>query len=214
MSKPEAAAQKVQHDTMQRYYVLQSKIYNATRWSFLFGRKSILHKLSLPKDKPLKIMEIGCGTGVNIQQLAKLYPKASLTGWDVSSNMLAIARKSLKGQSSQIQWHEEPYLEGDNRYTSSQELILFSYSLTMINPHWPTLLNQAMNDLKPNGMIAVVDFHDTPFGWFRRHMGNNHVRMEAHLLPVLKEHCSEVVVERTPSAYLGVWRYLMFIGKK
>jgi S-adenosylmethionine-diacylgycerolhomoserine-N-methlytransferase len=83
----------------------------------------------------------------------------------------------------------------------------------MINPQWEELLQQAYNDLKPGGFIAVVDFHDSRFNWFKRHMGNNHVRMDGHLLPALSQLYKTVFV-RIVKAYAGVWEYVLFVGRK
>lgn len=61
--------------------------------------------------------------------------------------------------------------------------------------------------------IAVVDFHDTPSRFFRWWMGKNHVRMEGHLLPLL-EKTFQTEYRSTRSAFFGLWRYVIFIGKK
>ena len=47
---------------LQGYYALHSKIYDATRWSFLFGRERILQHVAAI-DHPKRILEVGCGWG-------------------------------------------------------------------------------------------------------------------------------------------------------
>ncbi len=90
--------------------------------------------------------------------------------------------------------------------------ILFSYALSMFNPGWERAIEQAADNLAPGGVIAVVDFHDTAFSLFRKWMWINHVRMKSHLLPLLSG-SFEPVSLRTPPAYMGLWRYLIFIGR-
>lgn len=43
-----------------------------------------------------RILDAGCGTGLKLLGLAKALPEASITGWDVSSASLALARRLLK----------------------------------------------------------------------------------------------------------------------
>jgi SAM-dependent methyltransferase len=50
-------------------------------------------------DAPLRIVEIGCGTGINIVLAAELFPQAALVGGDwapASSEILALMAKNLK----------------------------------------------------------------------------------------------------------------------
>ena len=68
-------------------------------------------------------------------------------------------------------------------------------------------------DLRPGGLIAIVDFHDSPFAWFRRWMGVNHVRLDGHLLPRLRQRFEASHLE-TPRAYGGFWRYAIFVGRR
>lgn len=212
-SKHITASVSEQNQTMQRYYVLQSKIYDLTRWTFLFGRKAVIRQLPLDTTEPHRILEVGCGTGYNLRLLAKRFPKAQLTGLDVSSHMIEKATKATKFCSNRVQLEERPYALGDERYTGQFDAVVFSYSLTMINPQWEELIMQAKADLKPGGIIAVADFYDSRFQWFKTHMGNNHVRMDGHLTPLLEQEF-DTVSNKVSAAYGGVWDYFVYVGKK
>lgn len=198
---------------MQQYYQLQSKIYDATRWSFLFGRKRIIRELPLSISRPVRILEVGCGTGYNLVRLAKQFPQAELIGLDVSPDMTALSQKSTRAFSERVQIIQAPYQKDHQLFADQVDVVLFSYSLTMINPQWSELILQAKKDLKPGGFIAVTDFHDSPLTWFKRHMSNHHVRMDGHLLPLLEKEFTPLIRE-IPSAYGGIWQYLVYIGKK
>ncbi|MCS6929010.1 MAG: class I SAM-dependent methyltransferase [Saprospiraceae bacterium] len=200
-----------QPQIIQQYYRWHARIYDATRWCFLFGRRRLLSLL--PQRPALRVVEIGCGTGVNLRRLARQHPDWQLTGIDVSRHMLDRAFKALKPYTMRVFLLEKSYGKGHFHLKEKADVILFSYSLTMINPGFEAAIEQAHDDLKPGGCIAVVDFHDTLFSWFRQWMRLNHVRMEGHLLPVLKQHFETERCE-IRRAFGGLWRYMIFVGSK
>ncbi len=198
---------------MEQYYRWQSKIYDSTRWSFLFGRRQIIQDLPLPKDSNSTVVEVGCGTGYNLAYMAKRFPNLRLIGIEVSPDMAALSRKNTSAYQDRIKVIEAPYQDNHGFFEGKVDGVLFSYSLTMINPQWKDLILQAKKDLKVGGFIAVTDFHDSKNMWFKKHMSNHHVRMDAHLTPVLTEEFTPIV-HQEKAAYGGVWHYLVFIGKK
>ncbi|MCB0635839.1 MAG: class I SAM-dependent methyltransferase [Lewinella sp.] len=197
---------------IQGYYRFQARIYDLTRWSFLFGRLAAIRALPFSPQEEFHLLEVGCGTGWNLARIHKRFPVARLTGMDVSKDMLAHAFRRLR-RTKKVKLLNQPYQDGYYTWTGRLDAIVFSYALTMINPQWPELLQQAAKDLRPGGVIVVVDFHGSRFSWFRNHMGNHHVRMERHLQPVLEELFTPVRTE-VRQAYLGVWEYLLFVGEK
>lgn len=202
-----------QNRAMAQYYRMQSKIYDATRWSFLFGRKEVLRQLPFGPEEAFHLLEVGCGTGFNLKRLARRFPKARLTGLDVSPDMVRLSRKQTRDYGERVQVLEEPYTPGADSPTGNPDAVLFSYSLTMINPQWKDLIRQAHADLRAGGIVAVADFHDSPMPGFKAHMSNHHVRMDGHLLPVLEQQF-EPLYSRVGKAYGGIWEYLVFVGRK
>ena len=198
---------------MTGYYQLHARIYDSTRWTFLFGRRWLLDLLPFDKADKFTIVEVGCGTGFNLRQLSKRYYKAKLIGIDVAKPMLDIAKKKTETIDNTLILKKLAYGTEGSAATEKPDAVLFSYCLTMVNPDWETLVLQAKSDLSAGGCVAVVDFHDSPFSIFRRWMRFNHVRMEGHVLPFLEAHFSTVKVEKR-KAYLGLWTYFLFIGKK
>jgi S-adenosylmethionine-diacylgycerolhomoserine-N-methlytransferase len=197
--------------TLTRYYRWHAKIYDATRWSFLFGRAALIDALAA-RRRATRILEVGCGTGKNLLGLANAFPDADITGIDLSADMLTIAQRNLAPLHDRVQLRQEAYgaeLQRQPRY----DLILFSYALTMFNPGWEAAIAQAQRDLVSDGTLAVVDFHLTTIPPFERWMATNHVRMNGHLLPAMRKQFPPVACEIAP-AYGGLWHYFMFIGKK
>jgi S-adenosylmethionine-diacylgycerolhomoserine-N-methlytransferase len=197
---------------MQGYYRFHAKIYDLTRWTFLFGRQWLLDWLPFSRTDSSMIMEVGCGTGFNLLQLANRFHKAQLMGVDVSAEMLDIADKKLISTSNLFVLKQRTYGTGALHFMKKPDCILFSYCLTMVNPNWENLVLQAKKDLKEDGIVAIVDFHQSKISWFRRWMQYNHVRMEGHILPFLAEHFETVKLEKR-RAYFGLWSYFLYIGK-
>lgn len=192
------------NDSLQGYYALHARIYDATRWTFLFGRERILHRIKAVSN-PQRILEVGCGTGRNLQSLRRIFPHAEITGVDLSADMLEIAKR----KTSDVTLIRQPY---DAPIAGDFDLVLFSYALSMFNPGWEQAIQAAKVDLSPGGMLAVVDFSHTRSGIFRNWMEVNHVRMEGHLWPESRDELEPLVDECHP-AYAGIWHYGLFIGR-
>ncbi len=195
---------------VKNYYRYHSRIYDATRWAFLFGRDEILDMIPNLPSQP-RIIEIGCGTGKNLERLEYHFPDAKIIGVDLSSEMLEIAKNKL-GNSNQIELCNARY-GSDNINLDPADLLLFSYSLTMFGDDVDHIFEQITRDLKPNGYIAVVDFNTSPFQWFRTWMGVNHVDLSGHLLPLLNKYFCPVKTE-VHKAYKGLWSYFLFLGQQ
>lgn len=195
---------------LKRYYQFHSRIYDLTRWSFLFGREELLRRTSRIL-RPNRILEVGCGTGRNLVSLRRRFPQAHLTGVDLSGPMLAIATGKVRDDRTTLlrRAYAVPVHGGGAPF----DLVLGSYALSMFNPGWEQAIDAAREDLTEGGCIAVVDFSDTVHGWFRRWMAVNHVRMEDHLWPELRARFVPLIDERLP-AYGGLWNYRLFIGRK
>lgn len=200
-----------QPGSIQKYYRTHARIYDSTRWSFLFGRTAILADVAA-MTSPVRILEVGCGTGKNLLGLCRRFPKAAITGLDLSEEMLAVARRKTERFGSRVGLLHRSY-DAPLDDLTGYDLVLFSYALSMFNPGFEIAIQSAAADLAPGGCIAVVDFHATRIPLFERWMRLNHVRMNGQLRPVLQS-LFEPRLDRVDHAYGGVWQYLTFIGRK
>ncbi|MEL6942617.1 MAG: class I SAM-dependent methyltransferase, partial [Bacteroidota bacterium] len=169
LSKKMVNPELQQHKRISKYYQFQSKIYDWTRWVFLFGRLRILHHLPFGKEEHFRLAEIGCGTGFNLKYIAKTYQNATLVGIDVSEEMQRIAQKKLAHFPNEKIFHQAAYTSKSTFLQPAPDIILFSYALTMINPQWRELIEKAYEDLPKGGKILFVDFHNSRFLFFKRH---------------------------------------------
>ena len=145
---------------MNRMYRRQRHIYDGTRRYYLLGRDRLIADLKPAAEA--SVLEIGCGTGRNLVQAARLYPDARFFGIDVSTEMLtsAISSISRRDLARRIR-----VAHGDGTAFNPQPLfglpsfdhVMISYSLSMI-PDWHAVLKQALHNLKPGGQLHIVDF--------------------------------------------------------
>src|SRR5262245_34833630 len=130
-----------QRQRMARYYKFHSKIYDTTRWMFLFGRNRIIQDLAIRPGET--VIDIGCGTGGNVEAVqTRLEGRGQISGVDCSPAMLSRAsRLSHRTGWANVdvfdyEYGTVPVNEGKT------DVVLMSYSLSMI-PAWQQALKCA-----------------------------------------------------------------------
>ncbi|MEW6250471.1 MAG: class I SAM-dependent methyltransferase [Planctomycetota bacterium] len=147
---------------VQRFYRVQARIYDATRWAFLPGRRAAIAALALQPDS--RVLELGCGTGLSFRRiLSQLDPaRGTLTAVDFSPDMLARARRRVarhRWNNVELIRDDVTALQLDQRF----DAVLFAYSINMV-PDWQAALDRAVAHLAPGGRLALIDFGDFA-GW-------------------------------------------------
>lgn len=199
-------------DSLRGYYRWHAKFYDLTRWAFLFGRRGLIGTVAGHIEAPRRILEIGCGTGKNLVALAEAFPAAKIIGLDLSADMLERARVKIAPFADRVDLLHRPYDGPVAEEDAKFDLIVISYALSMINPGFDEVISLCRRDLSEGGVIAVVDFHETRWTWFRKWMGVNHVRMEGQILAQL-DAGFEAVVRTIGRGYGDLWRYVTFVGR-
>lgn len=212
MAGPDSISLPASGGALQRYYRLHAPLYDATRWAFLFGRSRLVRLARQHLPKARRVLEIGCGTGKNLGALGRAFPEAEIVGLDLSADMLAQARKRVAPLGDRVRLLHQAYRGLSDGGEAPFDLIVLSYCLTMINPGHDQVLAACRADLAKGGLLAVVDFHDSPLRLFRDWMGVNHVRMEGQVRHSLDALGYEPVDEEIRTAYGGLWRWLTYLG--
>jgi len=147
---------------MNDLYRYQRHFYDVTRRTFLFGRDTLLSRMSLrPEDR---VLEVGCGTARNLLKLHERRGPLQLYGLDASSEMLETAHRKLarRGLASRIRLAHGLAEDLDTERlfdVSGFDAVFFSYSLSMI-PECTRSLDAALHALKAGGSLYIVDFCD------------------------------------------------------
>lgn len=149
-------------DLMDGVYRVQRHFYDATRKYYLLGRDRMIADLDVPAGGT--VLEIACGTGRNLSLAARRYPRAHFFGLDISSAMLATARRSL---AYDVAARRVALAQADATDFDPQALFgrtdfdraFISYSLSMI-PDWERALDAGLSVLKPGGSLHLADFGD------------------------------------------------------
>lgn len=165
---------------MDAIYERQRHIYDLTRKFYLLGRDDLITELRPPENG--RVLEIACGTGRNLVAIARRYPAVRCFGLDVSSAMLATARRSVArtGLSDRIVVAEADACLFDPAEIfghATFDRVVISYALSMIPP-WRAALHRAAGLLAPGASLHLVDFGDGRHmpglfnaalgGWLRR----------------------------------------------
>jgi S-adenosylmethionine-diacylgycerolhomoserine-N-methlytransferase len=143
---------------MDRMYRRQRYIYDITRKFYLLGRDRLIERLGAGNGD--SILEIGCGTGRNLIEIARRFPRARLYGLDVSSEMLASASAAIERAGLGVMLRQADAATFDPAAILGRaqfERVVISYCLSMI-PQWRRVMAAAAGLLPPGGELHIVDF--------------------------------------------------------
>lgn len=145
---------------LDRNYRYQRHVYDLTREYYLLGRNHLIAGLDPPASG--SVLEVGCGTALNLIRAARRYPSAAFYGVDLSRMMLetadaAIARQGL-GDRIKLALGDATDFDAEAALGRAEfDRVFFSYSLSMIPP-WEAALDHAAGLIAPGGRLHVVDF--------------------------------------------------------
>lgn len=209
-------------ERLERFYRPQAGHYDRFRERLLHGRGEMIGLLA-PPDGAV-VVELGAGTGRNAGYFGeRLAHFETIELVDLCPALLEQAR---------LRWADEPrvrIIEADAthyRPAKPADRVYFSYALTMM-PQWRQALDNALDMLKPGGLLGVVDF-DLPRGdhlaercaceFWRRWFAHDGVHLDSAHIEQLQA-LTEPVTLRESSAgvpYLPGLRmpYYIYVGRK
>lgn len=180
---------------MDKMYRYQRYFYDLTRKYYLLGRDKLIAEMKISDGE--NILEIGCGTARNLIILAQKYPKAHFFGLDASSEMLKTAQakidaKNIKNITLKTALADDFTFDKTFGLNEKFDAVFFSYAVSIIPP-WKESLENALENLKADKTLYIVDFYDQADlpKWFRKILTSwlkqFHVKYPEELLPFLKD---------------------------
>ena len=145
-------------ERMDEKYRWTRHAYDLTRRYFLLGREEGLDNLALKPGN--RVLEVGCGTGRNIQKILQDHPSVHIDGIDISEQMLQSARPRFQGDDRvrlAVADAQDPEFIQVFGTLQPYDAVLLSFSLSMV-PNWQQALNNALRTVKLGGRLSVVDF--------------------------------------------------------
>ena len=112
-------------------------------------------KTALGQTQPQAILDLGVGTGTATLQWRRMFPKAAITGIDLSPYMLVAAERKLAGQNVQLQ---QAQAEATGFADASFDMVTASYLFHEIPKETAAaVVREVRRVLKPGGLFAVFD---------------------------------------------------------
>lgn len=217
---------------LEEFYSGQSADYDSFRKKLLHGRESLMSEIGQRLEPGATLLDMGGGTGNNIAELGPHLAKLGRVDIiDLCSPLLGVAQARIKKEG----WTNVQTIEADaTKFVpplGPVDAITFSYSLSMI-PDWFLALERALENLKPGGIIGVVDFYISrkwPEPKYKKHstfsrglwplwFANDNVFPSQDHLPWLASHSDPIMMEEGMGKipYVPVLRapYYIFLGRK
>lgn len=107
-----AAAQPA--DEMERFFDARAPGYDEHMQSVIRSFESFYAGIAAPipaTDAPMHVLDLGCGTGLELEGIWARAPRARITGIDLSAGMLARLRERWATRASQLELIKGSYLE-------------------------------------------------------------------------------------------------------
>ncbi|MFO0908166.1 MAG: methyltransferase domain-containing protein [Isosphaeraceae bacterium] len=148
-----------------------------TRWSesydrcilqwLLFGpsHRALIRRIrAVAGDRPIRILDIGCGTGVFAGRVREAIPNAHVWGIDLVAGMLTKGADRWRHHAA----HVQP-VQGDGERLpfadDSFDFVTCSNSFHHY-PHQQRAVMEMHRVLRPGGRLMIVDgYRDAPYGW-------------------------------------------------
>lgn len=149
-----------------------------TRWSESYDRSILQWLLFGPShralkrqiqaaagDRPVRILDVGCGTGVFAGRVREAFPNAQVWGIDLVAGMLGKGRERWRHH----QAHVLP-VQGDSERlpfsAGSFDIVTCANSFHHY-PHQDRAVVEMNRVLRPGGRLLLIDgYRDRPWGWF------------------------------------------------
>lgn len=147
-------------EAMASFFDTRAESYNAhMRHNCNLDRLYEAVAAQIPEtQEPIAILDLGCGTGMELAAVFRRAPNARVTGLDVSAGMLEILRQTYPEQNGQLTLVQASYADWDYP-TAAYDWALSTYSLHHFLPQRKTdIYRNICRALKSGGTYLEADY--------------------------------------------------------
>lgn len=131
------------------------KFFSITREYMGIGQ---LHAGSLPPDRPIRVLDLGCGTGIWCIDMAKAYPNAHVIGWDLNDT-----QPQPHTNIGNLRFDHLDFTEPKGRLEPNSMDLIHMRLLGGSVVDWPTLYQNIFTSLQPGtGLFEHVEIDFQP----------------------------------------------------
>lgn len=113
----------------------------------------------IPKNRRnIRLLDLGCGTGLELEKIFDIYPLAEVTGVDLSGKMLDILKTKYKDKISHLKLICQSYFDADLG-NGIYDIVLSTYSLHHFSRELKlSLYRKIYNSLREDGIYIEGDY--------------------------------------------------------
>ncbi len=107
-----------------------------------------------------RMLDVGCGTGNWLLEVAQTYPEVSLVGIDIGQRMVRCARSQAKVHQihDRVEFHVMDVLGPLGFPAASFDLVNLRFGLSFVRTwEWPKMLNELLRVTRPGGVVRLTD---------------------------------------------------------
>ncbi len=122
---------------------------------------AILAMLPFEESASFRVLEIGVGSGNLTAAILRRFPRASIVGYDISEEMLALARPKLEFAASRVELRVED--AGVARFDGHFDAAVSAIAVHHVPPRSkPKLFASVFGALRPGGALIIGDTFRAP----------------------------------------------------
>ena len=131
------------------------------------ANEALLVRVSEPIPDGARVLEIGCGTGLNALKLARMNPSWSILATDYSAGMIEVANERIvDGSPSNLSFSCGDALEATSNQAGLNAVLAFSVIHLVVDLE--PLLKSIHANLEPGGLFAMVTPCLGDMAWYIR----------------------------------------------